>query len=140
MSSSTTLNAEKNKPYLLAFFFAPNLPITVTAEVQEVEDGTKQVVALPRDTGLSNDDTWVYMAYHTFSSVGWHIVHYRANKSPGGEFVSSDIRRVLVVEPTSVTNAPTELVREVQDGMKVTAFNTVLMNNRGILSFKTRTR
>lgn len=139
MSTSTTLNAEKGKPYLLAFFFAPELALDVTAEVQRVEDGSKTVLTLPRNVGLSNTDTWVYMTHHTFSSIGWHIVHYRANKSPGGEFATSDIRRILVVDSES-SDAPTELTREIQGGMKVTSFNSIVMNNRGILSFKTRTR
>ena len=139
MSTSTTLNAEKNKPYLLAFFFAPELPVQVTAEIQRVEDGVKTVLSLPCKTDLCSPDTWVYTCYHTFTSIGWHIVHYRANKSPGGEFATSDIRRILVVDSES-SDTPTELTREIQEGMKVTSFNSIIMNNRGILSFKTRTR
>lgn len=136
---TTTLNAEKNQPYMLAFFFAPDLNLEVTAEVQKVEDGNKTVLTLPCRNELCTPETWVYSAYHTFTSTGWYIVHYRANYSPGGEFASSDIRRIMV-EDSVASNTPTELTREVQEDMKVTTFNSVVLNNRGTLSFKTRTR
>ncbi len=44
-----------------------------------------------------------------------------------------------MVDPET-SDAPTELTRVIQEGMKVTAFNSIVMNNRGTLSFKTRTR
>jgi hypothetical protein len=139
MSTTTTLNAEKGKPYFLAFFFAPNLSVEVTAEVQRVENGAKSSKTLPHNPTLSTNETWVYSDYHTFTNVGWHIVHYRANKSSDGEIVGSDIRRILVRDPET-ENAPTELKREIQEGKKVTSFDTIWMNNRGTLAFKTRTR
>lgn len=139
MAAPATTNAEKNKPYMLAFFFAPEFLLDVTAEIQPVESETKTVLSLPRNVGLSNQNTWVYMAWHTFTSIGWHVVHYRANNSSDGLLTTSDIRRILVVDPET-SDAPTELTRVIQEGMKVTAFNSVIMNNRGILSFKTRTK
>lgn len=134
--ASSSLNAEVGKPYLLAFFFSPNLPLVVTAEVQRVEDGSRSDLTLPKNSHLSNTENWVYTAYFTPTHLGWHVVQYRA-KTPEGELVLSNINRFLVEK---VGEGQTQVIRQVEAGKMVTSVTTNLMNQKGILSFKTRTK
>lgn len=136
MAASSSLNAQVGKPYLLAFFFSPNLPLVVTAEVQRLEDGSKHNLDLPKCASLCNTENWVYTAYCTPTALGWHVIQYRA-KTPEGELVVSNLSRFLV---ESEAEGQTQVIRSVVEGKMTTAFTTTLMNKRGILSFKTRTK
>ena len=129
------MHAKKGKPYLLAFFFSPNVPITVTAEVQRIEDGSKNTLNVPKNPSLSTPENWVYTVNFTPTMLGWHVVQYRA-KSPDDDLVWTDLSRFLVEEE----DPQTQVTNQIQEGKMVTSVTTNFMNNRGIISFKTRTK
>ena len=137
MSSAPT-PAKVGTPYLLAFFFDPSLPLAVTAEVQLVEDGSRQLLELPKNLPLSNTESAVYTANYTPTRAGWYVVQYRARSVTTGDLVLSNLSRFLA--ETDASGGPTQVIRSVEDGKMVTSFSTLLMNSRGILSFKTRTK
>jgi hypothetical protein len=133
--SASAVAAKVGTPYLLAFFFDPGLPLVVTAEVQLVEDGSRHLLEMPKNTALSNTENSVYTCNFTPTTTGWHVVQYRA-RSPEGALVMSNLSRFLV----EAGETQTQVIRQVEGGKMVTSFSTMLMNNRGILSFKTRTK